>query len=177
MGFLDDSAGEEPTCQGRRHRTLGLDSFRKILWRRKWQPTPVRAWKIPWSEKPGRLQSNGLQRVDTEWLSRHTYIHAYLNIKLYIYMYERETLELHFSLIGKKKWKDLEAYQDTGAIFTTRKFLGKVSLSFYLDWSWEEDQKNIWMPKYSTHTYGTDHYGEVMRKSDNQCRTCKRWNR
>ena len=43
-------------------------------------------------------------------------------------MYERETLELHFSLIGKKK--DLEAQQDTGAIFTTRKFLGNISLSF-----------------------------------------------
>ena len=35
-----------------------------LLWRRKWQPTPVSfAWKIPWTEKPGRLQSMGSQRV------------------------------------------------------------------------------------------------------------------
>ena len=27
----------------------------KILWRRKWQSTP--AWKIPWMEEPGGLQS------------------------------------------------------------------------------------------------------------------------
>ena len=39
---------------------------RKIPWRRKWQPTPVLlAWKIPWTEKPGRLQSMGSQRVGT----------------------------------------------------------------------------------------------------------------
>ena len=24
------------------------------------------AWKIPWTEEPGRLQSMGLQRVDTD---------------------------------------------------------------------------------------------------------------
>ena len=34
--------GKEPTCQWRRFRRLGFDSrVRKILWRRKWQPTPV----------------------------------------------------------------------------------------------------------------------------------------
>ena len=25
------------------------------------------AWKIPWTEKPGRLQSMGLQRVGHDW--------------------------------------------------------------------------------------------------------------
>ena len=32
--------------------------------KKKWQPTSVLpAWKIPWTEEPGRLQSMGLQRV------------------------------------------------------------------------------------------------------------------
>ena len=36
----------------------------KILWRRKWKPTPIfLAWKFPWTEEPGRLQSMGLQRI------------------------------------------------------------------------------------------------------------------
>jgi len=36
----------------------------KIPWRRKWQPTPIiPAWRIPWPEEPGRLQSMGSQRV------------------------------------------------------------------------------------------------------------------
>ena len=33
---------------------------RKIPWRRTWQPTPViLAWRIPWTEQPGGLQSMG----------------------------------------------------------------------------------------------------------------------
>ena len=36
------------------------------------------AWKIPWTEKPGRLQSMGLQRVGHDWatsLSLFTFMH------------------------------------------------------------------------------------------------------
>ena len=36
---------------------------RKIPWRRKWLPTPVFAWEIPWTGEPGGLQSTGSQRV------------------------------------------------------------------------------------------------------------------
>ena len=31
------------------------------------------AWKIPWTEKPGRLQSMGLQRVGHDWVTSHTH--------------------------------------------------------------------------------------------------------
>ena len=31
----------------------------------------ILAWKIPWAEKPGGLQSKGLQKIRT-WLSTHT---------------------------------------------------------------------------------------------------------
>ena len=42
----------------------------KIPWRRKWQPTPViLAWGIPWTEKPGGLQSLGSQRVGHNWVT------------------------------------------------------------------------------------------------------------
>ena len=41
-GFSDGSTGKEPICQCRRHKRCGFDSWiREILWRRKWQPTPV----------------------------------------------------------------------------------------------------------------------------------------
>ena len=37
---------------------------KKISWRSKWQPSPViLAWKIPWTEEPGGLQSMGPQKV------------------------------------------------------------------------------------------------------------------
>ena len=43
----------------------GVQSLgREDPWRRKWQPTPVfLAWKIPWTEEPGGLQSTKSQRV------------------------------------------------------------------------------------------------------------------
>ena len=43
-----------------------FDSWvRKIPWRRKWQPpTSILAWRIPWTEEPGGIQSMGLQELD-----------------------------------------------------------------------------------------------------------------
>ena len=31
------------------------------------------AWKIPWTEEPGRLQSKGLQRVRHNWATKHSH--------------------------------------------------------------------------------------------------------
>ena len=40
----------------------------KIPWRRKWQSAPVLLpGKVPWTEKSGRLQSMGSQRVGHDW--------------------------------------------------------------------------------------------------------------
>jgi len=51
-------SSKEPTCQFRR---CGFDPWvGKIPWRRKRQPTPsILAWRIPWAEEPGELQSRG----------------------------------------------------------------------------------------------------------------------
>jgi len=35
----------------------------KIPWSRKWLPTLVLTWRIPWAEKPGELQSTGSKRA------------------------------------------------------------------------------------------------------------------
>ena len=65
-------------CRGRRpglpHRVGNLCTL-KIPWRRTWQPTPVfLPGKITWTEKPGELQTTGLQRVKRDgsnWASTH----------------------------------------------------------------------------------------------------------
>ena len=53
-----------PWVPRQRHRRGGFHPWvRKIPWRRKWQPiSSILVWKIP-TEKPGGLQSMGLQRV------------------------------------------------------------------------------------------------------------------
>ena len=33
-------------------------------------PSSILAWKIPWTEKPGRLQSTGSQRVGHSWVTK-----------------------------------------------------------------------------------------------------------
>ena len=35
------------------------------------------AWKIPWTEEPGRLQSMGSQRVGHNWATSHTHTHTH----------------------------------------------------------------------------------------------------
>ena len=63
MGFPSGSAVKNPTViwELKRH---GLDPWvGKIPWRRKWQL--IR--RIPWTEKPGRLQSTESKRVGHNW--------------------------------------------------------------------------------------------------------------
>ena len=39
----------------------------------------VLAWKIPWTEEPGRLQYKGSQKVRHDWATKHTF-----SLKVYI---------------------------------------------------------------------------------------------
>ena len=36
----------------------------------------ILAWRIPWTEEPGWLQSMGLQRVRHDWMTEHAWAHA-----------------------------------------------------------------------------------------------------
>ena len=68
-------------CQSRRCRRCVFDPWvRKIPWRRKW-PThsSILAWKVPWTQEPGGLQSVGLQRVRHDWATStvHTWTHTH----------------------------------------------------------------------------------------------------
>ena len=59
---------------------MGFDPWvRKILWRQKWQPTLVfiLAWKIPWTEESGGLQSMGSQGVVHDSMHIHTNAHTH----------------------------------------------------------------------------------------------------
>ena len=44
-----------------------LSLFTFMHWRRKWQPTPLLAWRIPGMEEPGGLPSMGSYRVGHNW--------------------------------------------------------------------------------------------------------------
>ena len=62
MGFPDGASGKEPSPHCRRHKRHKFNPWMgKIPWRRKF--FNVLAWRIPWTEEPGKLRPIGLQRV------------------------------------------------------------------------------------------------------------------
>ena len=72
------ASGKESACQCRRHGGCTFNLWvRKIPWSRKMAAcSSTLAWKIAWTEEPGRLQSMGLQRVRQDWATEHIYTEA-----------------------------------------------------------------------------------------------------
>ena len=64
LGFPGGASGKEPACQCRRHKTWVSfldqeDSLEEDIVTH----SSILAWRIPWTEEPGGLQSKGSQRV------------------------------------------------------------------------------------------------------------------
>ena len=75
------AGGKEPTCQCRRQemRVWSLGWEDSLVKGMATQPS-ILAWRIPWTEEPGGLQSMGSQRVGHDWVSEtciNTNTHTY----------------------------------------------------------------------------------------------------
>ena len=57
------ASGKELTCQRKRHKRCGFDSWEDPLEEEMSTRSSILAWRIPWTEEPGGLQFIGLQRV------------------------------------------------------------------------------------------------------------------
>ena len=69
MGFTGDSDSKESACNSG-------DLVRSPSWEdplEEEMPTQssILAWRIPWTEEPGGLQSMGSQRVGHDWVTKH----------------------------------------------------------------------------------------------------------
>ena len=62
---------KKSTCQCRRH-IWSLDQ-EDPLKKRMATHSRILAWKIPWTDKPGQLQSMGSQRVGNNWVTKPTH--------------------------------------------------------------------------------------------------------
>ena len=62
-------SGKESVCNaGGTGNSSSIPGSGKIPWRKAWQPTPsALAWRIPWTEESGGLQSMGSHRVGHDW--------------------------------------------------------------------------------------------------------------
>ena len=64
-----------PTMQETRVQSLG---WKDLLEKEMAIHSSIPAWKIPWTEEPGRLQSMGLQRVGHDWATSLSFFHGHL---------------------------------------------------------------------------------------------------
>ena len=63
-GFPGGTSGKELACQCNRRKRLRFNPWAgKIRWRREC----ILAWRIPWTEEPGRLQSRRSQIAKHDW--------------------------------------------------------------------------------------------------------------
>ena len=62
MGFSGGSDGNESACSTRDPGSI--PGLRRTLEKGMATHSSIFAWRIPWTEKPGRLQSMGSQRVE-----------------------------------------------------------------------------------------------------------------
>ena len=77
MGFPGGTGGKEPTCQCRRHKRCWFNPWvRKIPGKGNDNPLQFLAWKIPWTEEPGRLHTvHGVARSQKRLKRLSTYTH------------------------------------------------------------------------------------------------------
>ena len=69
-GFPGGSDGKESTCNvGDRIQSLGGED---PLEEEMATHSSILAWKTPWTEEPGRLQSMGSRRVRHDWTTEHS---------------------------------------------------------------------------------------------------------
>ena len=84
MGFPDGS-GKEPACQCRRHQFDESLLQEYSLEEEIATNSIILAWKIPWTEVPGRLLSMGPQRAGHNWATKHTQWYIVDNCSLFDY--------------------------------------------------------------------------------------------
>ena len=68
-GFPGSTSGEEPACQRRRLKRHRFDPWvgEEPLEKGMATLSNILAWRIPWTEEPGRLQSMGTHRIGHDW--------------------------------------------------------------------------------------------------------------
>ena len=82
-GFSGGASGKEPTCQCRRHKRHGFDSWvGKTPWRSMATHSSILAWRIPWIAEPGGLQSIGSQKNRIQLSHWRTMMEVYRNLSI-----------------------------------------------------------------------------------------------
>ena len=121
-GFPDGTSGKEPTCQCRRHKEMRVRSLGRKDTLEEGTAThfSILAWKIPWKEESGRLQSMVLQRVGHDW-SNLACIHTHEKAKTI------RTGPISTILLINKSW-NVKQFIFLPYIYMARKYMYETNL-------------------------------------------------
>ena len=108
------------------------------------------AWKIPWTEEPGRLQSMGSKRVGHDWATSLSFLHPYMTtgktIALTIWTFVGKMMSLLFNMqfrfVIALPWRSkcllISWLQSVSAVILESKKIKSVTISIfpiYFPWS------------------------------------------
>ena len=81
----------------------------------------ILAWKIPWTEEPGGLQSNGSQRIGHDWVTKHNIIYYVLHI---VIMKSLKANSAGYFLSSVSIWmRDLISFNEHNASYYNRRMI------------------------------------------------------
>ena len=101
----------------------------------------IPAWKIPWTEQPGGLQSTGSQRVGHDWVT------SLLLFSNHCRWWLQPWIKRHL-LLGRKIMTNLDSILKSRDItLPTKVCLQSYDFSSNHVWMWELDHNEAWVPK------------------------------
>ena len=108
-GLLRWLSGKESTCQSRRLRRCGFN-LEDPLEEEMATHSGILAWKIPWTEEPGRLQYMVSQRVGHDWAHIHVLIYIILLVGILLASFKNCLNECQ----SYSSWNQLKGQLDQG---------------------------------------------------------------
>ena len=105
LGFPGGSDGRESTCSAG-DLVQSLD-WEDLLEEGMATHSSILAWRIPWTEEPGGLQSMGSQRVRHNWVTKHTHICKLVSVTQHIKLKNKNYVNLNRCKKGIDKIKNL----------------------------------------------------------------------
>ena len=103
-GFPGSSSGKEPACQCRRYKNMGsIPGSGRCPGGGCAIHSSILAWRIPWTEKPGGLQSIWSHRVGHDW-SDLACTHALVHARMNQYFLSQMTLKLEINYKIRNRW-------------------------------------------------------------------------
>ena len=121
-----------PTMLETQDQTLGRED---LLEKEMVTHSSILAWKIPWMEKPGRLQSMGSQRVEHDWV---TSLSFFLSVIHGLYCVEVGSFYAHLLKSFHHKWVLIlsKAFSASLEMLIWFLILQYVNMLYHIDWFW-----------------------------------------